>query len=474
MKQWLTLLAWVIALTTLIPEADATPLYMARSGRTCDNCHSLPNTWFDPPEVWRRKCTLSCASCHVDPNGGGLRNVGGRYYGRSTLPMYWAVERPLDDRTFEELREFLGPDNEPTSAPASGPAQPADRQMDPRPPGSPEPNAGPNWGRPLLGSSEMSWLDGRYGDLNADPLFQAGGDFRLGFWSAGPLIFPMQADFHAAAHPVEHLTLATTVGVRGDAEGFTATAEGDPPIEMRDVWLMTHEWPALSYARVGRFLPAFGHRVEDHTAYTRRPFGLSQEDPGNRVLGAEIGFTGNYPYASAMAFVPVERNNGGNPFDAAEGYGGALNVGYRHMGWSLGASAMLRNRPLDNGGDTLDGSVQWSFNPWYYWKDLPLTWLGEVAVGRLQRPFSGRKTTQIATYQTLSWTAKRGLALQLRYDFWEPDREVIDDAIHRPGVAAEWIIIPGVTLRVDLRVGIPEAGGGEPPADLFAQLHYWF
>jgi hypothetical protein len=30
-------------------HAQALPLYAARSGRTCDNCHSLPNDWYDPP-----------------------------------------------------------------------------------------------------------------------------------------------------------------------------------------------------------------------------------------------------------------------------------------------------------------------------------------------------------------------------------------------------------------------------------------
>jgi hypothetical protein len=66
--------------------AGATPLYTVREGRTCDNCHSLPNDWVDPPEMARRKCTLSCSGCHVDPGGGGLRTVSGVYFGRSTLP----------------------------------------------------------------------------------------------------------------------------------------------------------------------------------------------------------------------------------------------------------------------------------------------------------------------------------------------------------------------------------------------------
>jgi hypothetical protein len=442
--------------------SSATPLYTARAGRTCDNCHELPNTWYDPPEAWARKCTLSCASCHVDPSGGALRNASGRYFARTTLPMFWATERPLDDRDLDELRDFLDQNGRPTSEPASGSYQPAAAAEAP----AVAATGGPAWGRPLLGGrSPMAWLDGRYGDLNADPLLQLGGDLRLAWWSPGSLVFPMQADLHAAVHPVEHLTVAATVGARGRVNGFGEVAQQELPIEARDLWVMTHEWPALSYARAGRFLPAFGWRTEDHTSPTRRAFGLSQEDPANRVLGAEIGFTGNYPYASASVFTPVDPNHGGNPFATGEGWGAALSGGWRHMGWSLGGSAMIRQRPLAWGGDTLDGSVQWSVNPWYYWKNIPITWLGEVAVGRLQRPFSGNETTQVATSQTLAWRVTPGVNLQLRYDLWEPDREVSDDAFHRPGLSAEWVVLPGLALRGDLRVGVTErAGVGDPPA----------
>ncbi len=465
--------------------AFATPFYTARSGRTCDNCHSLPNAWFDPPDMSERKCTLSCSGCHVDPSGGGLRTVSGRYYGESTLALFAFEDRPLDDRDTElvGLLNWLGGDkgNEgdpaaPASAPTSGPVQPtADRQVDPRPAGSPVPNEGPAWGRPLgHGSSVMAWLDGRYGNMNADPLLQIGGDARLAFWSPGALVFPMQADVHAALHPVEHLTFSTTVGARGRTKGFDDTAKEDPPIMIRDMWVMTHEWPWLSYARAGRFMPAFGWRIDDHTAYTRRPFGMSQEDPGNRVIGTEVGFTANYPYASLSAFKPALAT-GSNPFATDDGWGSALSFGWRDLGWSLGASGMIRRRPLEGGGNTTDVSVQWSYNPWRYVSWLPVTYMGEVAAGQYQRPFSGKDATQLAAFHQLSLSLMPGVTLHGRYDFWDPDRAVIEDEIHRPGAALEVVFVPGLTVRTDVRLGIPAGGSlGEDSTDVFVQLHGWF
>ncbi len=488
-----THLAWLLGTLTLLVAADALalPMYGARSGRTCDNCHSLPNTWYDPPEVTERKCTLSCAGCHVDPSGGGLRTVSGRYFGMATLPMFGSIARPLDDQPRDVWDLFTGdpadriaPSSQPVGAelPASGPVKPMEaHNEDPRGPGAPPADDGwLSFGRPLgHGSSEMAWLDGRYGDLNADPLVQLGADVRFGYWSAGPLFFPMQLDLHAALHPVEHLTIAGTVGARGRTKSLTFDARGAPDAEqlrfgVRELYAMTHEWPALMHLRAGRFMPAFGTRVADHTAYTRRPFGMSMEDPANRVVGLEAGFTGNYPHFTASAFKPADGASQ-NPFAMADGWGAALDGGWRDLAWQLGGSAMMRRRPLSGGGDTLDLALHWGYNPWRRWKALALTYLGEVVWGRYQRPFSGSETSRLAWYHQLAWHPVNGVVARLRFDSFDPDGEVRDDVVYRPGLGLDWHVVPGLTISADGRVGIPEKGGpGEEAADVFVQIHGWF
>ena len=477
----LTLLAAVAQLVLLVGVAQALPLYGARSGRTCDNCHSLPNTWYDPPEVSKRKCTLSCVGCHVDPSGGGLRNVSGQYFGDNTLPMFGAKARPLDDQGLRDFRTWfaeLRTTEVPSSQPSSGPLTPATQQEDPRGEGAPPADEGLlSFGRPVgHGSSEMAWLDGRYGELNADPLLLFGADARAAFWSAGPLFFPMQADVYASLHPVEHLTIATAIGARGRARSLTLDSDGaddQGKFAVRDLWAMTHEWPYLSYLRVGRFLPQFGTRVADHTAYIRRDFGLSQEDPASRVLGIEAGINPNYPYVTGSVFVPSTRD-ARNPVAPGEGVGAALSAGWRDLGWGVGASGMIRRRPLDAGGNTLDGSVQWAFNPWRYMRNLSLTYLGEVAFGLYQRPYSGSQTSQLAWYHQVAWTAVNGAVFRLRYDVHDPDLLVSRDSIHRPGVGLDLTLYPGLTLGADARVGIPERGGvGEDALDVLVQIHGW-
>ncbi|MFN3199063.1 MAG: hypothetical protein ACE366_11750 [Bradymonadia bacterium] len=473
-KPFKHLLFWLLLLSPAL--ASALPLYTARGGRTCDNCHSLPNTWFDPPDWADRKCTMSCSGCHVDPGGGGMRTVSGRYYGNETLPMFAVDERPLVDRQRDMLDWLKGVERKaPASQPSSGAPTVATEQVDPRGPNTPTPLAGPAFGTPLYHqSSHMSWLEGRYGDLKADPLIAFGGDARLGAWLAGPLIFPMQGDLYTSVQPIEHLTLSASAGIRGRSRSIDLDGGGvdeQDRVGIRDLWVMTHEWPYLSYARVGRFLPIFGTRVADHTAYIRRPFGLSQEDPANRVVGAELGFTANYPYLHASVFKPSSAQ-ARDPFATADGWGTAVSAGWRDLGWQIGASGMLRRRPLEGGGDTTDVSLQWGFNPWFYWKALPLTYLGEISAGRLQRPLSGKETTQTAAYHQLAWTAFNGIVIRGRYDFWDPDREVKEDHIHRPGLGFDLHPWTGLTFSADFRVGLP--AGGNASGDLFLQLHGWF
>jgi hypothetical protein len=75
--------------------ANAVPQYSAQAGRTCDNCHIIPD--WDTPKLAHRKRNMSCNACHVDPAGGGMRTTAGRYFGKSTLPMIATSPRPQDD-----------------------------------------------------------------------------------------------------------------------------------------------------------------------------------------------------------------------------------------------------------------------------------------------------------------------------------------------------------------------------------------
>jgi hypothetical protein len=308
---WATLCGALLWVALWGGEASATPLYAARAGRMCDNCHTDPTGWPNP-ELAARKCNLSCMGCHVDPSGGALRTVSGRFYGESTLPLALASHRGYRDQGGGALGLSLDGERR---------------------------NRAPElaWGRPFGGPAAMAFGADRYAGLNADPLFQLGIDARLASWITGDSasVFPMQADLHAALRPIPHLTLFTTAGVLAESRGFGATAERETVFAVKDAWAMVHQLPYMGYVRAGRFVPAFGTRTEDHTSPIRRDFGLDLSSRFARVTGVEVGAAPNYPILQASLFRP----------NAAEGFVSGIrstSETRRPGAWAAGAARCTR------------------------------------------------------------------------------------------------------------------------------------
>jgi len=455
---------------TLAVIARGTPMYSAREGRACDNCHLIPNGW-DTPSPALRKRTLSCQACHVDPAGGGLRTAAGRFYGRATLPMIATSPRPTDDwdRAFAHL---LARSDHATTYTDSLPQGPENLAQ------SLEPRFAPSdhWalGTPPGARSRFAPFQGRTGRLRADPLVRLGWDARAGLLiTEGALFFPMQLDLEAGFHPVEHVTLLAASGVRGRSSGFSDTFDDSHTPYLREAFLMVHEAPFLSYAKAGRFTPCFGLRLDDHTTLTRREFELDGGLPETRVTGVEIGAAPGNPFINLSWFRSTSRAripSGFDIFDLDQGSGAALNAGYRAPGWSLGASALARRRPLAEGGDAASWSVYGSVNPWVYSRRLPFTYQAEYDFGDRRRA-SGLKAQVAAFYQELDFLAGNGVNFLVAQDWADPDADVGGDESLRVSAGVQVVPIPGIT--VDSRVRMLFPASGKSGTDLFIQVHVW-
>lgn len=528
--------------------AFALPLYSAREGRSCSNCHvnpmrDNPDGWANP-ELPERKCSLSCMVCHVDPSGGGLRNTAGRYYGRSTLGVVGFEERPTEDRDRDILAFVKGmggllgrnterpkpaedvieiPNATPSEAPvtvdgsadagtpegtASAKTEPDSSSDAPRPvpidskqleadyrAALPEGvgsgyqhlvvpadfarvhrNAvkGPVWGKPSGEISENSLWDGRYGDLNADPLVSVGTDVRLAYWSAGDKIFPMQADLHNGVHPTEHLTLVSTLGLQGHKRGKTSQDYGTS-LRFRNLFIMTHEWPYMSYAKVGRFANPYGIKLDDHTSAIRRQLDLDLGQPESLVNGIEVGAAPNYPYVHMAMYENVRKASDKLDFGvdnkADPGYGATLSTGYREVGWQLGTSLMTKQRVVAAGGDYYAGGISGAYNPWYYDRKLPVTFLGEFDVTSRDRASHATQATGIFTYAEANYLPFNGTGVRLKHDFADPDTELTGDAIHKATLSFDLIPVTGFTLTLQMRRLMPEAGISQ--SDALLLMHAW-
>ena len=72
----LSLFLTIGALLFLHFDVQAEPWLANRFSQNCAGCHA-PGRYNLPSA--KRKCTLSCQGCHVNPNGGGLRNEYGKW-----------------------------------------------------------------------------------------------------------------------------------------------------------------------------------------------------------------------------------------------------------------------------------------------------------------------------------------------------------------------------------------------------------
>jgi hypothetical protein len=313
--------------------------------------------------------------------------------------------------------------------------------------------------------------------LNPDPVFRVGGDFRFAFLfeKGKTFMFPMQFDVHSALHPVHHATLLVNVGARGRPSGYSDTIDDAHTPYFRELFAMTNEWPYQTYAKAGRFVPAFGLKLDDHTTRTRREFELDTSLPETRVLGVETGFVAASPFFQASYFKlknKYEVPDAWNIFDVDEGWGTAFNAGWRDLGWSAGASAMMRRRPLDQGGNADTYALYGSLNPWYFWQHVPVTLQGEIDYGKAQRA-SGLDQHKLVMYGEVDWVVWNGVNLLAAYDWADPDRDVVDDESGRFQLGAQLTVYPGVTVDGRFRylhVATPKGDG----TDFFTQLHIWF
>lgn len=463
------LFSWTAAAMPAL-RAEATPLYAAREGRTCDNCHLRPNLWKNPA-VFDRKCTMSCQGCHVDPAGGGMRTAAGRFFGSSTLPMIATNPRPTQDWD-SWIWKFLWRKDKTTTFTDDLPEGPPDFEASKSPRFASHDRFAIS--RPAGGRSIHAPFQGRYRTLNADPLLRLSWDLRSALLLArGTIFFPMQADVALALHPVEHVTFLANVGARGRSSGISDVLDDPSTPYLREGFLLLHEAPANAYLKAGRFVPQFGLKIDDHTAQTRRAFEQDGSVPEARVTGVEIGANPNYPYANLSWFrststarVPAAFDL----FDTDDSHGMAVNAGYRELGWTAGASALLHRRGPSDGGDATSFALHGSLNPWFYRRGLPLTYQAEFDWGRWERT-SGLATSRRGFWHELDWRAGNGVNFLLEQDWADPDTEVKDDHAYRVSAGVQVTPYTGITLDVRARALFPATG--DAGVDLFTQIHLW-
>ncbi len=196
--------------------AGALPLYASREGMTCN-------------------------TCHIDPNGSGMRNGFGFNYGKNRHSM--GEEEKWSNVTVDpQLNDWI------------------------------------RLGLDMRFMYYTSWDDG------SSP-----------FGEGGPsTFFPMQGNVGIAITPHDQLTVVATHGAVVDSPGFP-----DGYIA-RELYGLFHGLPLNGFIQAGRFRIPLGLRQDDHTSFIRTPqfYFYDSQSPD---AGIEIGSIGRNWFAQVSA-----------------------------------------------------------------------------------------------------------------------------------------------------------------------------
>ena len=196
--------------------------------------------------------------------------------------------------------------------------------------------------------------------------------------------------------------------------------------------------PARGFIKVGKFIPAFGTKLDDHTAYIRTYTGFSPERGRPELTGLEVGVSPG-AYSVTGGFY-----NGSDGFGS--GVGNEKSILLRADGiWALGDDAALGvgvnafRRYESSGGQTsLYGGVGSA-------RYGPVVLFGEVDL--IRSGGGGSQPNGLVLYAEANYLLLEGVDLKVAYDFYDSNTDQKDGALSRYSLGLEFFPLPGVELR---------------------------
>ena len=276
------------------------------------------------------------------------------------------------------------------------------------------------------------------------PNLSFGGDYRSMFYYESQdrtsTFFQMQAAFYVDLRLNKKFQIYADKDFLGDAEIFG----------------LARVLPLDGYVKVGRFIPAYGTKVDDHNYFIRGgPY-----NPG-------VQFGGKFPagYPTGLRFGELSEDTGielgfapsiftfsAGLFDGLPGVN-LPSTGTKNKSVALRADARFKFADInwDFGGSYYD-SPSASNRQTFYGAFGAVTLLDNVTltseIDFVEHQISTPPTTVgMIWWHELNWMVTQGVDLKLAYESYDPDKDLQNGVFSQVTVGAELFVLSGVEVR---------------------------
>ncbi|MBX2990890.1 MAG: hypothetical protein KIT19_05520 [Phycisphaeraceae bacterium] len=209
--------------------------------------------------------------------------------------------------------------------------------------------------------------------------------------------------------------------------------------------------PANGHIKIGKFVPNYGTKVDDHRTFIRDQTGFSPERGRSELTGGEVGISPG----------PVSITAG--VYNAADGFGGGGSSNKAFLGRAEGIFKLSEDLFLGLGGNVFSregssGSQTTLFGGIGSLSYGDLTISGEV--DWIRNKVAGTTTTGLVSYVEAGYVVTTGVDLKFIYEFYDPNIDVKAGAVSRYSFGFEFFPVSGVEVRPVYRIS------HEDPVDL--------
>jgi len=209
-----------------------------------------------------------------------------------------------------------------------------------------------------------------------------------------------------------------------------------------EIFGLLHILPAEGYIKIGKFIPAFGTKIDDHTTYIRMYTGFSPEFVRPERTGAEVA-------VSPGPFTVI-----GGFYNAADGFGAAQGKEKAFLGRGEGIFKLNDDTHFGLGADIYQWQTLGGFSTSLIGGMGSFSYKNYTVFGEVDQiknnGLSG--VTGIVAYVEGDFMVTQGVDLKVAYDFYDPDKDVKSGSLSRYSFGVEFFPISGVEVRPMYRI----------------------